>query len=147
MEYHRTGMNWKKSLQNFKEAIYWIYNVNCVLSIYSVYTIPNLIDFCDKTKKHLEINPIAGKKFMTIQSLPNEEKHKIKLYYEKYFSNKSSELKDIAWDKVITPMYKENNKEYLNTGFKQFNQVLDKYRGTNFVDWYPEYSGWWNSIK
>ena len=83
---------------------------------------------------------------MTIQSLPNEEKHKIKLYYEKYFSNKSSELKDLAWDKVITPMYKENNKEYLNTGFKQYNQVLDKYRGTNFVDWYPEYRKWWESI-
>ena len=44
-------------------------------------------------------------------------------------------------------MYKENNKEYLNTGFKQFNQVLDKYRGTNFVDWYPEYRDWWDSIK
>ena len=42
--------------------------------------------------------------------------------------------------------YKENNKEYLNTGFKQYNQVLDKYRGTNFVDWYPEYRKWWESI-
>ena len=148
MEYHRTGLNWKKSLQNFQEVFSIIYNINCVVSIYSIYTIPKLISFCDKVDKDLEINPVAGLgNSLTVQSLPKIEKDKITKYYEKYFSNKSSELKNLAWNRVIIPMYKENNKEYLNTGFKQFNQVLDKYRGTNFVDWYPEYRDWWDSIK
>ena len=148
MEYHRTGLNWKKSLQNFQEVFSIIHNINCVVSIYSIYTIPELISFCDKVNKELEINPVAGLgDILTVQSLPKIEKDKITKYYEKYFSNKSSELKNLAWNRVIIPMYKENNKEYLNTGFKQFNQVLDKYRGTNFVDWYPEYRDWWDSIK
>ena len=146
MEYHRTGLNWKKSLQNFKEAIQWIYNVNCVVSIYSVYTIPQLIYFCHKVKKELEMNPIAGKDFLNLQSLPLEEKNRITKYYEDFFVDKPSKLKDIAWQSVITPMYKEQLGTHLNSGFKQYNILLDQYRKTNFLKAYPEYEKWWNSI-
>ena len=148
MEYHRTGMNWKKSLQNFKDSISWIHNVNCVASIYSVYTIPRLIHFCDTVKKYLEINPIAGKDYMSLQSLPIKEKDKIKQHYEKFFTDSNTQhLQDVAWQSIIDPMYKEQLDPHLNSGFKQYNILLDKYRKTNFVDTYPEYEEWWNSIK
>ncbi len=148
MEYHRTGMNWKKSLQNFKDSIDWIFNVNCVASIYSVYTIPKLIHFCDYVKKHLEINPIAGKDFASLQSLPIKEKDKIKQHYENFFKDKDTKyLQDVAWQTVIEPMYKKQLGSHLNSGFKQYNILLDKYRKTNFVDTYPEYEEWWNSIN
>ena len=148
MEYHRTGMNWKKSLQNFKDSIDWIFNVNCVASIYSVYTIPKLIHFCDYVKKHLEINPLAGKDFASLQSLPIKEKDKIKQHYEKFFKEKDTKhLQDVAWQTVIDPMYKKQLDSHLNSGFKQYNILIDKYRKTNFVGVYPEYEEWWNSIK
>jgi len=148
MEYHRTGMNWKKSLQNFKDSLEWVHNVNCVASIYSVYTIPRLIHFCDKVDKYLEINPIAGKDFASLQSLPITEKDKIKRYYEKFFMDSNTQhLQDVAWRTVIEPMYKKQLDLHLNSGFKQYNILLDKYRKTNFVDVYPEYEEWWNSIK
>jgi len=146
MEYHRTGLNWKKSLQNFKESLPFIYNVNCVLSIYSIYSIPKLIHFCDRIQKDLEINLIAGKGgIMCVQTLPEHEKDKIKKHYENSFSERP-DLKEIAWDKVINPLYKESGKEYLNTAFKQYNQILDKQRGTSFVETFPELKNWWESI-
>ena len=148
MEYHRTGIKWKKSLQNFKDSIDWIFNVNCVASIYSVYTIPKLIHFCDFVKKHLEINPIAGKDFVSLQSLPIIEKDKIKQHYEEFFKDKDTKhLRDVAWQSVIDPMYKKQLDPHLNSGFKQYNILLDKYRKTNFLGVYPEYEEWWNSIN
>ena len=99
-------------------------------------------------KKYLEINPIAGKDYMSLQSLPIKEKDKIKQHYEKFFTDSNTQhLQDVAWQSIIDPMYKEQLDPHLNSGFKQYNILLDKYRKTNFVDTYPEYEEWWNSIK
>ena len=79
---------------------------------------------------------------------PIIEKDKIKQHYENFFKDKDiKHLRDVAWQTVIEPMYKKQLDSHLNVGFKQYNILLDKYRKTNFVDVYPEYEEWWNSIK
>jgi molybdenum cofactor biosynthesis enzyme MoaA len=147
MEYHRTGLVWKTLLKNVQDALPWIYNINCVLSIYSVYTIPELINFCHVAEKELEINPVMGRhNIQSVFNLPDVEKQKIVNHYHKYFEDKPQHLFEQAEKAVLIPLLSNKGDLKTNQAFKQYNTMLDYYRKTNFLETYPEYREWYQSI-
>jgi len=140
-EYHRHGLKWNTFLNNFKLAHKYIYNINSVVSIYSVYTIPDLLVTMDKLQKEVTLNPVNNiDNYISIQSLPRTEKEKIIKHYETYEC--SNVIKDRLYDEIIKPMSmtdysKHNDKFFKNT------KILDKIRGENFPDVFPQYKNWW----
>ena len=78
--------------------------------------------------------------YISIQSLPRTEKEKIIKHYETYEC--SNVIKDRLYDEIIKPMSmtdysKHNDKFFKNT------KILDKIRGENFPDVFPQYKNWW----
>ena len=158
VEYGRHGFKWDTFINNLnytkkvKKSL--IQAINCVVNIYSVYSIPLLAEFCAKNKLNLEFQPCLEPKFLSIQSLPYKEKEKILKYYQSI--KKSGKLffnKEIS-SEVLEYMMKDQINSYTigeafydcNREFKKFNTLLDRTRKESFSEVFPMLSDWYDSI-
>ena len=163
VEYSRHGFKWDKFLENLnyvknvKKDVNpnsLILNLVCVVHIYSIYTIPHLTQFCHKNNVGIIFQPCLDPKFLSVQSLPLQEKKKILKYYESI--SRAGHLYDAQKIKtsVLDYMMNEQLDSYVfhietynaNKEFKKFNTLLDKTRKESFKEVFPMLSEWYDSI-
>ena len=136
VEYSRTGFNRKTFFNNLVKARKHIKCINCVVNIYSVWTLPYIENLCDK----LSITPVYAPcflpDFLNPQHLFREDKDELQKLYSPY--PRLTQLFDT---------YIDRDKVTLGKDMCEFNFTLDKYRGTSFFDTFPQYRKYYDSSK
>lgn len=147
MEYSRTGAQWDKTIKNFYYLYSNISDIFSTVSIFSVYSMPEIYRFALSNKKQITPNFVTGEQF-SIVNLPKEEKHKIIREYSKY--KDFTVIRNRLIKEIIIPMMHEPPQEVVIAANKQFKLTtlkLDKRRNTNFVEVYPQFKEWFENIE
>ena len=127
VEYSRTGFNMKTFLTNFMKSLKYISRINCVVNIYSVWTLPYIEKLGAKFNKEIVYAPCFLPEFLNPQRLLPEDKEELLKIYKNYPSLKK--VFDDYISKDLPPL-----KEMID-----YNLMLDKHRGTNFFSVFPQY--------
>ena len=131
VEYSRTGFSRLSFLNNLKTIIagenIQIY-INCVVNIYSVWTLPELERFRNSLGISIMYSPCYLPDHTNPQRLYKEDKENLKKLYKgnKYLEEVYSNF----INKYETPM---------PHAMIEYNTILDKYRDTNFFKVFPQY--------
>lgn len=130
VEYSRTGFIRKTFLKNLREVITSSVRVdiNCVVNIYSVWTLPEIEKFRENLGIHVHYSPCYLPEILNPQRLLREDKDKLK---DLYAGN--PHLEKLFIDLINTDL------PVLGKKMVRFNQTLDRYRGTKFFDVFPQY--------
>ena len=127
VEYSRSGFSMKTFLTNFMKAIKYIHRINCVVNIYSVWSLPYIEKLSKKFDKKVIYAPCFLPEFLNPQRLLSEDKEKLYDIYKDY-PNLIKVFDDYI-SKDLPPM-----KEMIS-----YNLMLDKYRDTSFFSVFPQY--------
>jgi len=152
VEYTRSGLNYAKLKENMLKVKEQIASVRCTLSIYSVYSIPDLLHDLYKEGIFLGFDNVA-QSFMSIQSLPTAEKVKIKKYYygqfqEMYRKKYNVEIMLGLKNSILDFMFHVDlDPELNNKKFKKMNEEIDKRRGTQFAQGCPQLASWYEPLR
>ena len=137
VEYSRTGFNMKTFLENFKRAYRYIDAINCVVNVYSVWTLPYIERF-RKWGINIIYSPCYRPQHLNPQILLKEDKEQLKQLYYNY-----PELMTLHKNFIDKPIEIDYN-QY--TDFKEiisemisYNTLLDQHRDTSFFDVFPQY--------
>ena len=133
VEYSRTGFDCSTFLTNFKRAFKYIDAINCVVNIYSVWTLP----FIEKFRKHginIIYSPCYRPPYTSPQILLEEDKQKLFELYSDY-----PELVKVYKNFIDTDQDTEYNTEDSRSEMIRYNLLLDSYRNTSFFDTFPMY--------
>jgi hypothetical protein len=137
VEYSRTGFKRKTFLENFKRAYNHIQAINCVVNIYSVWTLPYMERFREQGFKII-YSPCYRPQHLNPQILFDEDKQKLKQLY-----SNSSDLLNLYKNFIDNPIdidYTQyRNITEIRNEMVYYNSLLDKYRDTNFFDIFPQY--------
>lgn len=150
-EYSRTGLNFDIFVENVLRFKAKVASIQCVLSIYSVFGIPELWKFCFEQGIKLNIDLVA-QDFMSVQSLPPTEKQKIKDHFAAFSQRYSKDegalasLADLKVSVVDFMFHRSLDATKNNLQFRRFNEEIDKRRGTRFEDGCPELAHWYSTI-
>jgi hypothetical protein len=145
VEYSRTGFSLNTFKQNFVKAFKYIDAINCVVNIYSVWSLLEV----ERFRKH-GINIVYSPCYLPIHTNPQlllrEDKNTLLDLYKDYphllnvFKNfidkdldEGYHMKDIGTDYDFFDLNRIRD-EMIN-----FNTMLDKHRNTNFFDTFPMY--------
>lgn len=132
-EYGRDGLDISIFLSNFKKAYQYVKAINCVVNIYSVWTLP----YIEKFRKY-GIKIIYSPCYLPIhcnpQILLQEDKDKLLDTYSNYPELLSIHKNFI--DKNINASY---NISKVRKEMIDYNLLLDSYRNTNFFEIFPHY--------
>jgi len=146
VEYSRTGFDTKVFLTNFKKAFKYIHTINCVVNIYSVWTLPHIERF-----RKYGINIVYSPCYLPVhcnpQILMREDKNRLLNYYSSYphllevFKNFIDE--DLIHGYTIKEKVNNVNKHFsldqIRNDMITYNKLLDSYRSTNFFEVFPQY--------
>lgn len=149
VEYSRTGFNTKIFLENFKKAKKYINTINCVVNVYSVWS----LKFIEKFRE-LGMNIVYSPCYLPLHTNPQlllgEDKQRLKDIYQGY--PVLLELLENFIDKDMDFGYTLSNKENsiqskthsldiqeMRHRMIEYNLLLDSYRNTNFFDVFPIY--------
>ena len=131
VEYSRTGFSRKDFLQNLKIVMGHpniTVQINCVVNIYSVWTLPDMEKFREKLGLDILYAPCYLPAHTNPQRLFKEDKEElIKLY---------------AGNKYLEDVYRNfisKDEPSVPRTLVEFNTTLDKYRNTKFFDVFPQY--------
>ena len=127
VEYSRTGFSMKIFLTNFMRAIKYIHRINCVVNIYSVWTLPYIEKLSTKFNKKDIYAHCFLPEFLNPQRLLPADKEKLFILYKDY-PNLLKVYEDYI-SKNLPPL-----KQMIT-----YNHMLDKYRGTDFFSVFPQY--------
>ena len=136
VEYSRTGFNRKIFLENMSKVHKYIQAVNCVVNIYSVWTLPYIEQICDKLRIKPVYAPCFLPEFLNPQHLDKADKDKLQKLYKPY-----TRLTKIFDD------YISQDKPSLGKEMCEYNLMLDSYRDTNFFEVFPQYRKYYDSIS
>jgi len=131
VEYSRTGFNRKDFLHNLKTVMGHsniTVSINCVVNIYSVWTLPNMERFRENLGLNIIYAPCYLPEHTNPQRLFKEDKAALKKLY--------------AGNKYLEDVYINFISKYessLPRLMVYYNTTLDKYRDTNFFDVFPQY--------
>ena len=64
--------------KNFAKSLKHIQGVNCVVNMYSVWSLPELYKICKYFNKNVYFSPCFLPEYLNPQRLPPEEKHKLR---------------------------------------------------------------------
>ena len=131
VEYSRTGFNRKDFLQNLKTVMGHsniTVQINCVVNIYSVWTLPDMERFREKLGLDILYAPCYLPAHTNPQRLFKEDKETLKKLYA---GNKNLE-------QVYTNFIAKDEPPVPRT-LVDYNITLDKYRNTNFFEVFPQY--------
>jgi len=147
-EYSRKGLDFSTFENNFKIFRKHINSISCVVSIYTIASMPNLIIWCKKNKVDYFGNILILPDFQTVTTLPKESKLMIIDMYKKFIHKYKPILNDYdieqmtSWLKFMT----SEDTSHLLSKFKKEQVRLDLLRNESFEDVYPEYAKWYNNI-
>lgn len=130
VEYSRTGFDTKTFKDNLKKVVLSSVNaqINCVVNVYSVWSLPTLQHICDKLKLKIYYSPCYKPLMLDPQRLLREDKNKLQQLYSNH-----PKLIDL-YNKYI-----DNDLHTLGKELISYNTLLDSYRGTNFFKSFPMY--------
>ena len=109
------------------KALKYIHRINCVVNIYSVWSLPYIEKLSEKFNKKVIYAPCFLPEFLNPQRLLPEDKAKLYEIYKNY-PNLLKVFDDYI-SKDLPPM-----KEMIT-----YNKMLDKYRDTDFFSVFPQY--------
>jgi len=137
VEYSRTGFNRKTFLENFKRAHKYIQAINCVVNVYSVWTLPYIERFRQQGFQII-YSPCYRPQQCNPQILNSEDKNTLRELYSDY--PYLIQLHENFIDKEIDIDYTQfKNKTEIVQEMISYNKLLDSYRSTNFFDIFPQY--------
>ena len=147
-EYSRKGLSWKKFTSNVDYFSEYITTFSSVISIYSIYTMPELILWFKRLNKNYFGNMLQTPNYYNVTCLPTEAKKMIIAKYKK-FIYKNEKLLDeyeirqmLKWLKYMNSV----DNSHLLRQFKDNQKRLDKLRDESFELTYPEYALWYKNI-
>jgi hypothetical protein len=131
------GFNRKTFLENFKRAHKYIQAINCVVNIYSVWTLP-FIERFRKQGFQIIYSPCYRPQQCNPQILNTEDKNTLRELYSDY--PYLIQLYENFIDKEIDIDYTQfKDKTEIIQEMITYNKMLDSYRSTNFFDVFPQY--------
>ena len=137
VEYSRTGFKRKTFLENFKRAYRHIQAINCVVNIYSVWTLP-FIERFRKQGFQIIYSPCYRPQQCNPQILFQEDKNDLLNIYSSY--PKLLELYENFIDKNIEIDYNQfKDENEIIQEMISYNRLLDRHRSTSFFDIFPQY--------
>lgn len=157
-EYVRKGTDWAKIEENVKTALeqgFW-FDLSCTVSLLNIFQIPEFVDRMVELGVpwhgiHLN-NVLTFPRYYALDTLPNDLKIKAKdnLYKHlekvpEYFKPEFKQKYDIIINYLKIGDTTDNTKE--NQEMKNICSKVDVYRKESFVDIFPYYKDWWNSIE
>ncbi|MGE3760385.1 MAG: twitch domain-containing radical SAM protein [Pseudobdellovibrionaceae bacterium] len=150
VEYSRTGLKWNEFLANLEAVRDRVHSINCVINIYSVYSIPELVKTCQRMNLKVYLGSVFRKN-MSVQMLPLNEKSKIKEFYDEFVKRETGVLPaeelDYVYKTVLSYLFSEDDSQTNLPGvFKRKNEELDRRRHTDFRRTFPQLSDWYASI-
>jgi MoaA/NifB/PqqE/SkfB family radical SAM enzyme len=156
-EYKRKGTKWPVVEANIKKCIDegLNFHVSCTTSIMNVFHIPTFIDRMVELGLdifHIQLNNIlTNPLYYNINILPVELKDKVKYLYSKHlekFEGREQEELKIKYDSIFKFMDEspEDNVNKIYAQLKSMTDKIDKGRNENFLEIYPYYTEWYNSI-
>ena len=156
VEYSRAGFNWKNFVSNLYKARSYVKSLICVVSIYSVYSIPQLQYFAEKNNFKVSYQPCLYPQFLSAQSLLIKEKLQIVKFYDSVKIAGHLNNYTLIRENVLNYMLRQNLSTYQDIGldemncnkeFKNFNTILDKTREESFTDIFPQFKDWYENIN
>jgi MoaA/NifB/PqqE/SkfB family radical SAM enzyme len=151
VEYSRTGMDWENFKSNFIAVKDRISHVNCVIHIFSIQSIPDLVRFCWRHKVWVHLESVFNPD-LNAQILSAEEKSRIKKIYDTFSERLrafefSIEHVDYVCNSVMDYLFKADLSETQEpVNFKLRNAELDKRRNSSFLETFPELASWYDAI-
>jgi uncharacterized Fe-S cluster-containing radical SAM superfamily protein len=141
VEYSRTGFNRKTFLENFKRAFKYIDAINCVVNVYSVWTLPYIERF-RKYGINIVYSPCYLPAHCNPQILMREDKNKLLELYSSYPHLLEIYKKFIDEDLPDGYTIEETvhlSLDEMRSEMVKYNKLLDSYRDTNFFEIFPQY--------
>lgn len=137
VEYSRTGFNRKTFLENFKRAHKYIQAINCVVNVYSVWTLPYIERFREQGFQII-YSPCYRPQQCNPQILNTKDKDTLRELYSDY--PYLVQLYENFIDKEIDIDYTQfKDRIEIIQEMVSYNKMLDRYRSTNFFDIFPQY--------
>jgi len=146
VEYSRTGFDTKVFLTNFKKAYNFVHTINCVVNIYSVWTLP----FIERFRKY-GINIVYSPCYLPVHCNPQilmredkQELHKLYLKYPHLLEVFKKFIDEDMVDGYTIDEPKHSLKTYLTLNdirqqMIKYNKLLDFYRNSSFYEVFPQY--------
>lgn len=128
VEYSRTGFKRETFFKNLIKSIDYVNTINCVVNMYSVWTLPSLLKLSKKVNKRLVLNPCFLPEFLNPQRLLREDKEELRELYSPY-----PELMSLFSN------YIDNDLPTMGKELIKYNLMLDEYRHTDFFEVFPQY--------
>lgn len=128
VEYSRTGFNREVFFRNLLKARKFINRINCVVNIYSVWTLPYIEQMCTKLNIKPVYAPCFLPDFLNPQGLMRSDKEELLRMFQPY-----PRLVKIFND------YINKDSKILGEEMISYNLMLDEHRGTDFFSTFPQY--------
>ena len=147
-EYTRKGLSWKTFEAN---AIYFkkhISTFSCVISLYSITSMPDLILWCKKNGFNYYGNILNGPEMFNLKCLPKDCKKQIVELYKRFVIKNKNILSphDLSQIKSWLSYMNGGDDSHLLPQFKREQTRLDLLRNESFESTYPEYASWYKNI-
>lgn len=151
-EYFRSGLDWNKFIDNLNQIKTKLPHakilVNCTVSLFNIYRLPEIHDFLFSRnfidEKGFILNTLVTPECYRMQVLPKNIKKKISFKLLMYLKNLPRLFPDADWGYLSTAisnqikfMMKEDKTELLKE-FKNRTIKLDQIRGESFTDVFPD---------
>ena len=128
VEYSRTGFKMQTFMKNLYAVRHYVSAINCVVNIYSVWTLPYVEKLCERFKVKPVYAPCFLPDFLNPQRLVREDKLKLLEIYQSF--PRLLEVYDNYISKDLPTLGKQ---------MVAYNQLLDNYRDTDFFTVFPQY--------
>jgi len=147
-EYTRKGLSWKTFEAN---ALYFkkhISTFSCVISLYSITSMPDLILWCKKNGFNYYGNILNGPERVNLKCLPKDCKKQIVELYKRFVIKNKNILSphDLSQIKSWLSYMNGGDLSALLPEFKREQTRLDLLRNESFESIYPEYASWYKNI-
>jgi len=128
VEYSRTGFNRETFFKNLVKSRSYVSAINCVVSIYSVWTLPQLYKLAQRLGIRIIYSPCFLPDHLNPQRLLREDKEELRKIYSPYpeLTNMFNSYIDVDLPtRAVSMIY--------------YNTKLDEYRGSDFFKVFPQY--------
>jgi len=152
-EYTRKELVWEEFDRNVDIVKNYITSISSVVSIFTIYSMPDLILWGKKKNISIFGTTLISPKQYSLQILPDVEKEKIIEYYKTFIKENKKilnmgELRHIAdWLRYIKGSLPVEEKSQLEKLFKKHVSIIDRSRNENFTSVVPQLADWYDSIK
>ena len=143
-EYQRFGSSWEKIVSNMLELRDFIQDIHCCVSIYTIYHLPDLINWCIKNNFIIKFYAV-GQKWLQIDTLPANLKQDILARFKTLSPNSEDLAKQIV-SLLKSLQNNPGNLKTYNLQFKKNTENLDRLRNQSFVKVNPQFKDWYERI-